>query len=251
MSVFTDDGTVTTVHDDDAQGSFLERLVQEKGENWKDPEVLAKGKIEADKFIEDLKRQNEELREDLTKESKLDDLIKLIQESNKAPAGAANNDSNDAGHSTDGPDFTEEKLEALIKQHISQRDVERDRERNSKEVERALLEAYGGDANRILKQRAAELDLSMQEVEELASTKPKAFFRLMGLDKSGNQAGKSNLVGSSTNSEAVHRKGDRRDWNFYQKLRRENKRDYYSQSVQRQMLRDREEMGEASFYGRG
>ena len=74
--VFTTDSTATTQEDqnNETQGqetpkqeSFLDKLVQAKGENWKDPEVLAKGKLEADNYIQQLEEQNRQLREDLGK----------------------------------------------------------------------------------------------------------------------------------------------------------------------------------------
>ena len=50
------------------QESFLDKLVQAKGENWKDPEVLAKGKLEADGYIKNLEDQLSQMREDLKKQ---------------------------------------------------------------------------------------------------------------------------------------------------------------------------------------
>ncbi len=65
MSVFTE-GTATeqttqpeqqTTETTPPQDSFVAKLVEAKGENWKDPEVLAKGKLEADNYISELERQ--------------------------------------------------------------------------------------------------------------------------------------------------------------------------------------------------
>ena len=74
--VFTDN-TATTQEDQNnetqaqetpSQESFLDKLVQAKGENWKDPEVLAKGKLEADGYIKNLEDQLSQMREDLKKQ---------------------------------------------------------------------------------------------------------------------------------------------------------------------------------------
>ena len=37
--------TETTQQETQPQASYLQKLVETRGENWKDPEVLAKGKI--------------------------------------------------------------------------------------------------------------------------------------------------------------------------------------------------------------
>ena len=71
--VFTTDNTATTQEDQNnenqgqetpQQESFLDKLVQAKGENWKNPEVLAKGKLEADGYIKNLEDQLSQMRED-------------------------------------------------------------------------------------------------------------------------------------------------------------------------------------------
>jgi hypothetical protein len=44
--------------------SFVAKLVQERGEQWSDPEAIAKGKIEADQHIKNLETQLAEMRKD-------------------------------------------------------------------------------------------------------------------------------------------------------------------------------------------
>ena len=56
------------------QDSFVQKLVEAKGDNWKDPEVLAKGKIEADGYIKELEGQLSNMREDLSKQDYAKDL---------------------------------------------------------------------------------------------------------------------------------------------------------------------------------
>ena len=74
--VFTD-GTATAQTEQNAEQmqqettpseSYLQKLVEAKGENWKDPEVLAKGKLEADGYIKTLEEQLAQMREDLKKQ---------------------------------------------------------------------------------------------------------------------------------------------------------------------------------------
>ena len=47
--------------------SYVKELVGQRGDKWSDPEVIAKGKLEADRHIGELERQLAELREDLSK----------------------------------------------------------------------------------------------------------------------------------------------------------------------------------------
>ena len=89
MSIFTETGsnqdqpqTEQAPTTEATTESFVERLVKAKGENWKDPETLAKGKLEADNYISQLEEQNRQLREDLGKNDYASQIIDAIK--NKA-----------------------------------------------------------------------------------------------------------------------------------------------------------------------
>jgi hypothetical protein len=58
----------TTQQGTQPQESYLQKLVETRGDNWKDPEVLAKGKLEADAYIKNLEDQLAQMREDLGKQ---------------------------------------------------------------------------------------------------------------------------------------------------------------------------------------
>ena len=76
MSVFDEDKSVATQpqetqtqsdtmqQETTPQESYLQKIVETRGENWKDPEVLAKGKLEADAYIKNLEAQLANMRED-------------------------------------------------------------------------------------------------------------------------------------------------------------------------------------------
>ena len=67
------------------QESFLAKLVAVKGDNWKDPEVLAKGKLEADGYIKTLEDQLTAMREDLGKQEYSKQLLDQLQNKATAP----------------------------------------------------------------------------------------------------------------------------------------------------------------------
>ena len=60
--------TDTTAQESQQESSYLQKIVEAKGDNWKDPEVLAKGKLEADGYIKNLEDQLSQMREDLKKQ---------------------------------------------------------------------------------------------------------------------------------------------------------------------------------------
>ena len=96
MSVFTE-GTATeqttqpeqqTAETTTPQESFVAKLVEAKGENWKDPEVLAKGKLEADNYISELESQLAQMREDMSKQDYAKSLLDQLQDKAADPTTA-------------------------------------------------------------------------------------------------------------------------------------------------------------------
>ena len=241
MSAFDDKSNQT---EEEQIDSYLAKLIEEKGENWKDPEVIAKGKYEADRFISDLKRQNEELRAELDRSAQVAELLETLKAQKKSPDAGGEPITSDQ-RETDHTDqvIDEDKIRALIESRMSERESQTTQQKNIQTVEAELDRRFGDSASSVLRRQAAELEMTVEEARELAATKPKAFFRLMGLDSDANKGG-AKLVGGGNRSEATFNSGPVRDWEYYQKLRREKKSYYFSPSVQRQMMQDREALGE-------
>jgi len=244
MSVFEETGGTTQTTEETITENFLENLVGD-GKKFTDPEALAKGKYEADKFVKDLERQNAELREDLEKTAKLDELMELVRNQNKAEAQPANTPVVDPSD-TSSDQMTPEALKALVEQHVNERETTAKQEKNIAEANRMMEEKFGDTAGRVLVTRAAEVGMAVEDVKQLASQNPKAFAKLMGLDAS-NPTPSGNLLGGNVRSESVISNANTRNSAYYSKLRKENKGNYYSPKVQQQMVNDAEALG-AAFY---
>src|SRR6056297_4025889 len=74
----------------ETEESYVKKLVEARGEKWQDPEVIAKGKFEADKHIKEIERQLEELRGDLTKNEYAKQLLETLQGKAEAPTSSNN-----------------------------------------------------------------------------------------------------------------------------------------------------------------
>jgi len=232
---------------------FFSRLVGDD-KKFKDQEALARGKWESDEFISDLQRQNQELREDLEKASKLDELLQEVRSQRKATdTSEGGNEGRDDGEGSNNTSsgLTEEQLTALIESTLSQREVENRANKNLQEVNDYLSEQFGSKAGEFLKSKVSEVGLSVDRMKELAAENPKAFYRLVGLD--GQKTNQSIEVGGNRqNSEGrpTPNATQKRDFAYYQQLRKENKGRYYSPEIQMQLFKDRKEMGDDAFYGR-
>ena len=225
--------------------SYVAKLVETKGETWKDPEVIARGKLESDKFIEDLKRQNEELRAQMKREEELAELVATIKAQHKAPEGGGEpNPPQDESQHTARSQNPEE-IEALVERMFSEKEQKTTRQKNIEAVDAELTKKYGNNANAVVARAARELDMTVEEAQELAATKPRAFFRLMGLDQDNRP--NPGMVGNALNSAAGMRsKSNVRDNEYYKNLKKEiGTSKFYSPKIQRQLADDRQALGSA------
>jgi len=226
------------------QDSFVQKLVEAKGENWKDPEVLAKGKLEADGYIQELETQLNSMREDLSKQdyakSLLDQLQNKAAESTTANIAMPKNNIGDTSDGNTNPNLSEEDLKSLVERTLTERDKDSVVKQNLSLVNEEMEKSYGTDASAKIQDKAKELGLTLERMQEIAAESPTAFFALLGEQKKSF----SPMVQGSVRTEGVNMQAStERDWNYYQNLRRENKSAYYSPKVQQQLMNDRQRLG--------
>jgi len=258
MSVFTETSETDNQQDQGTENgnegqtnTFMERLVETRGEQWRDPEVLAKGKLEADNYISDLERQLAEMREDLGRQDYSKQLLEQLQ--NRQPGSTTgqtevrSNNNNDSGANNEGNtslDLSEDKLKSLVKQTLSENAQSERVRKNLEAVEQRLEQTFGTEADRVVKSKANELGMNFDKLKEIASDSPEAFFTLIGEA----QRPRSMITEGSVRTESVAMQGSKeRNFQYYQDLRRTNRSQYYSQSVQQQMMQDRMRLGD-KFY---
>ena len=232
--------TTTTEQTIPTNESFVNQLVKAKGDNFSDPEVVAKSKLEADAFISNLEKQNAELREDLGKQDYAKDLLTQLQtpvvKTETLPINTNSDDSTKLLESGE--------LESLIADTLTKREVEAKATSNLKVVDDKLEELFGTEAEKKVEAKAQELGLTKEYLKSMASESPQAFFSLIGekVEKLVNP-----LTQSTVNTASVYNHVSDRDYAFYSKIRKENPRDYYSPKVQQAMLVDAQRLGD-KFY---
>jgi len=141
MSVFEGDNNQNTdpanTGSDEGNQSYLKKLVEARGEQWSDPEVIAKGKLEADDYIDQLKRENEELKEKATKASTVDELLAEMRKKATEPATvnpSSNSNSGTDDSQTKNP-VSEDQLQSLVESALTKREEENTAKQNLKQVE--------------------------------------------------------------------------------------------------------------------
>lgn len=235
----------------------LNQLVGED-KKFKTPEDLARGKLESDIFIDHLKKENSEMRDELQKRLTLEEALKTKEtapEVLEAPKVSKEADQTDESSKT--PDAAENKGENIadvVRQILQEEMTNQQRTSNLDKVGSRLIETYGDSEKskeRMIK-FAEDLNVPVDYLVDIASRSPKAFYNLVGLE--AGSEGKSAPLSSSVNPEAVRdqRSADNSNtrpgtYKYYEELRKTNPRRYFTPEVQNEMFKARIKEGD-SFY---
>lgn len=214
-----------------------------------DVAALAKGKLEADRFIERLTKEQDALRQDLNSRAQLEE---LIQDLRKAREDASKTPLQEAPKGSGQPNapetaLTVEAVKELFKEELSQTQKQVLAQRNIDIAEAELAKQWGASTRSKLETRAAELDVSLDFLKGLAASKPKAFLEMVGA-KPPVQVNTQDYAPPSTRDNPAHREQPKgRTKSYYDKMRKENPTEYWSVRIQGQEDRDALAQGEAFF----
>ena len=228
----------------------LNQLVGE-GRKFKSPSDLAKAKMESDNFIEQLKRENAEMREFVNelhekqqRSSKVEDRLRDIESSREREASQDRNQ----------PGLSEEEIERRIQENLEKHEVQKTRQQRLETVERKIVNEFGDrdTAAKELARIADENEMSVADLREIAVKSPKAFDNIIGLGSNTNKERSSQNQGtpakSTVNTASMEKAGTgQRTMSYYKNMMRENPSKYFSPEVQQQKMRDAQELGDAFF----
>lgn len=246
MSIF-DQTTGQTTNQTSTQQTtedWLAKVVEAKGETFKDVQVLAKSKLESDNYIKTLEEQLKQMRDDLSKQDYSAKLLEQLQ--NKAPVTngnpvAPNQNNGGTNTSETKPEISEDILKALVEKTLTERDATNTAKQNAEIVRSELVAKYGTDAKAHVERKAQELGMTTARLEQLATESPNAFFSLIGEPKKDFRP----VVSGSINTQSMSMQAPvDRDWNYYQNLRKTNKNLYYDPKTQQQLFADKQRLGD-------
>jgi hypothetical protein len=233
----------------DDQGGKVDYLKELVGDDkkFKTADDLARGKHESDRFIEKLQSELREMRDELNQRLSLEDTLKKIEQSvSREPASNPPEPRVDEGDEDTAKGLTEEQVTELVQKSLSQ-EKERDTQtRNIEYVRNELRKRWGQDFVDKMHKRTEEVGLGKDFATGLAASQPKAFLELMighPVDQ-GNSAPPRSTQVSSTSFRASHGAQKYKD---YERMRKEDPKQYFSTATQMRMHKDAIEQGE-SFY---
>jgi hypothetical protein len=208
-----------------------------EGKKYKTLEDALKSIPHAQSHISNLEKEMAEMREDLNKRLSAEEVLKKIQERDKAPK-----------EENTTPPMDTDTLRNLVKDTYKEMTAEEKASANIRLVDEKMKEAYGEKAVNVLQKKAAELGVTVDFLASTAATSPAGFFKLVGLENT-----KANPVNQerrgSVNTEVMDTgtQAEQYSYKWFQKMRKENPREYYTPSVQKLMHQKANELGDA-FY---
>jgi hypothetical protein len=225
----------------DPNKNYLETLVGE-GKKFKTVEELARGKAEADLYIETVNKRSDQLREDYLKlretantQAKLEDLLARLE---NAPQRQEPSLQLPAEPVQATPQFDPSKLDSLIDRRVEQREAQMKADANFRTVQNKLKEQFGNSYQTVLQDRMNFLNLSTEDVDTLARKSPSALYNALGLGGT-TQDSLMSPPRSTTNSAGFRPQGEpKRTWSYYQDMKKKDPKAYYDPKIANQMHDD-------------
>lgn len=184
MSVFDTAADPTKETQAAAPESFLEKLVAQKGEQFRDPEALAKKAVHGDEYIAKLEAEKAELAQQAAEAKVYKELIEGLKKDPKAGLAQLIKPEETPEPKPEVPEVTpngqgdiESQFEKLLANHESKRKAAG----NAQLVEEQLVKSFGEKAPDVIRKKAQDLGMSVGKLQELATESPTAFFNLMGV----------------------------------------------------------------------
>lgn len=217
------------------ESALMEALVSRFGDG---DERLKKAKLESDRHIAKIEAENAQLRQKVTSQSSLDEIMTQIKSMNNKEVQPQ---INPPAQQPVKPD--EDSVKSLLESMLAERDAKSKINQAKAMVEQEMVKRFGADAQLHVNKKAQELGLPVSQLADLALSMPSAFLKLFDTPKT-----EVPQPPSLRNRQEIQPSiSGQRDYAFYQKLKTQNPTEYFSSKIQNQMYSDAMKMGE-SFY---
>lgn len=221
--------------EDNQNEDYVSVLVQEKGDQWENPQAIAKGYIHAQDRIKELEEKLKESdNQDYAKQ-----LLEQVQQQKATPLAETPvvQTKSETGKEDTTP--KPEDIERLISETLTKREQEATIKSNITKAEEMLTSAFGTEAAATLEKKSKELGLNREDLSGIAARSPSALMQLLGQPpkKENNSVLTSTVDTSGLGTQE-------RNSEYYKNLRRTDRKKFLSIQVQSQMLQDRQRLGD-------
>lgn len=199
-------------------------------------QAIAKSNVHGDRTIKQRNTEFDELRTAFLEKSaeantaaKLDELMKKFE--NRDTTINPN-----VGDVTP-PVIDEAKIEATVEAKLQEIEAKRSEKINLDKVDQRLREVYGDNAGSILRDKMSTLGISSEDLKFLARKSPEAVFNTLGLNQQKTE-GFQSVPRGSVRTDSFKPETTIRDAIYWEKMRDNNPKEYFSQKNSVQRLQD-------------
>lgn len=214
----------------------IDTLVGE-GKKYRDINELAKAYVNADGHIDELRRDLAQARARSDAEKNQEPVVPTQQQQADPPPAV-----------TERPQSNED-LRTLVGRELEALTESKRFEQNVESTAQTLVDYFGDaqKANQAVKDKARELGVSPDWLRDSAARSPKAFYATMGINLEAEKRDTSTPAPRSDIRLETNQNNGKKNYAYFEQLRKSDKASYYSQSVQNEMHRLAREQGDA-FY---
>lgn len=212
-------------------------------------EDLAKSYGHTQNHISTIEKSYRDLQAELENRETVKEMLTKLNESHAGEADQlpGTQGADDTVTETMTPQEIAELIDKRAGEQVSSFVEQNKADTNEVTVSEALSKQFGGDdqAAKMLSDKAAQVGLSMDEMRTLARGNPKV---VLGMFPSA--VNSTTQLHNEVNTDSPQfsgRSGSAKNFAYYETLRKENKREYFKQSTQMQIIKDADEQG-PSFY---
>jgi hypothetical protein len=229
----------------DPTKDYLPELVGDD-KKFKTPTDLARAKVEADAFIERLKRENalarKELEDKMSMKQFMDNLnSKLTSKPAEQNSPVTNQNEPDAATQIINKGISEEDIVKILES----RERAKQEQQNIMKATEAVKKAFGANYVQVLEQKAQELGVAKAFLEDVAKSNVSAFLKVVGAEQPADNNAQVFPKGSVSHPNTPAQVG--KSAKDFEKLRRENFREWLTPRVQNEIYEQMMKQGE-SFY---
>jgi len=242
-SIFSE-GTTTSHEEKDYVAQAKKKFTKE--DDTLDIEGLLNGKAESDKFIDQLLREKQEMRKDLDSRITMEDALSKLYERSTSNRSVTTTEErlpdNDVTTQVTTPTMGKEEILNMVREALVSESSKAKKQTNLAEARNILEQEFGNNFVMHLDKKAQELGVNREFLDKLAQESPKA---LVALVKDSNTPSPQGLATPPTSSVNVSQGsgGTRRNFKYYENLRKTDSRAYWSGTVQAQMYKDASSLG--------
>jgi hypothetical protein len=212
------------------------------------PPELLEVKTQSDLYVKTLERQKDDLRKDylsqrdeLLAKAKFEEYFDRMKSTLPQDLQVALPPAKEVESLKIDPS----EVKNIFKQEYQQVKLAEKETENFAKVESKLKERYGNNVAAVLREQQNTLGLSDDEINNLAKRSPEAFFRVMGLNQAQGDTFQSPPRSNQRNDNFAPRGAPKRDYQYYQELKKNNPKIYLDPKIQVQMHNDAVALGDA------